>query len=281
MPTHDLDAAFDVAVDAARRAGRIQMERYERLERIVHKSEHDVVTEVDHLSEELIIDAIVRVFPSDAFLAEESGHSGGMARSTAESRDRGEPRAPAPPAPPHRLWIIDPLDGTVNYANGIPVFCVSIALAIDGRPALGVVHDPVRDEMFTARAGAGALLDGAPIRHPGKPKLSDAGVHMALPVTRYARREARIRRAIRVARNMGSASLSLTYVANGRFDAMVQAGGLSLWDVAAAGLIADEAGATVTDAAGGPWFEVSRKPRSIGIVAAAPDHHATLLAMLR
>ena len=169
----------------------------------------------------------------------------------------------------------------MNYANGIPVFCVSIALAIDGRPVLGVVHDPSRDEMFTALAGAGALLDGAPIRHPAKPKLSDAVVHMALPATRYARREARIRRAIRVSRNMGSASLSLAYVANGRFDAMLQPGGLSLWDVAAAGLIAAEAGATVTDAAGGPWFEIGRKPRSISIVAAAPDHHGTLLEMLR
>ena len=100
MAAHDLDAAFDVAVDAARRAGRIQMERYERLERIVHKSEHDVVTEVDHLSEELIIDAIHRVFPSDAFLAEESGHSGGSPRPAAQSRDGSERRAAAPPTPP-------------------------------------------------------------------------------------------------------------------------------------------------------------------------------------
>ena len=104
---------------------------------------------------------------------------------------------------------------------------------------------------------------------------------LALPHYRFARRESRIHKAIRVARNMGSASLALTYVANGRFDAYVQLGGLSLWDVAAAGLIAAEGGATVTDIAGGPWFDLSRTSRSIGIVAAAAPHHATLREMLR
>jgi myo-inositol-1(or 4)-monophosphatase len=272
----DLDAQLDIAVDAARRAGRIQMERYERLERIVHKSEHDVVTEVDNLSEALIIEALRRAFPGDAFLAEESGHSGGPAKGSTAGAT-----ANAPVPPDHRIWIIDPLDGTVNYANGIPVFCVSIGLAIGGKPALGAVYDPTRDEMFTAIAGRGAQLDGAAIRHPTKARLSDAVVSLALPHYRFARRESRIHKAIRVARNMGSASLALTYVANGRFDAYVQLGGLSLWDVAAAGLIAEEGGATVTDIGGGPWFELSRTSRSIGIIAAAAPHHATLREMLR
>lgn len=273
-----LDAELDVAVDAARRAGRIQMERYERLERIVHKSEHDVVTEVDHLSEELIIDTIRRLFPRDAVLAEESGRSTGVVA-------RGEAaRAEVPAAAPttdERLWVIDPLDGTVNYANGIPVFCVSVALVVGGRPVVGVIHDPTRNEMFTARAGAGAHLDGVPIQHPVKPKLSDAVVSLALPASRFARREQRIRKAIRVSRNMGSASLALAYVSNGRFDAFIQAGGLSLWDVAAAGLIAEEGGARVTAPDGGPWFDLAHAPKRIGILAAAPDHHATLLEMLR
>jgi myo-inositol-1(or 4)-monophosphatase len=267
----DLEAQLDVAVDAARRAGRIQMERYERLERIVHKSEHDVVTEVDNLSEALIIEALSRVFPGDAFLAEESGHSGG--------RGKGAVKGAIPSD--HRIWIIDPLDGTVNYANGIPVFCVSIGLAIGGKPTLGAIYDPTRDEMFTAIAGRGAQLDGVAIRHPTKAKLSDAVVSLALPHYRFARRESRIHKAIRVARNMGSASLALTYVANGRFDAYIQLGGLSLWDVAAAGLIAEEGGATVTDIGGGPWFDLSRTSRSIGIIAAAATHHATLREMLR
>ncbi len=292
MALPDLDIQLDVAVDAARRAGRIQMERYERLERIVHKSEHDVVTEVDHLSEALIIEALTRVFPDDAFLAEESGHSGGQGRDTAQGAaatptdgSAGAPPAqatlPLPISPDHRIWIIDPLDGTVNYANGIPVFCVSIGLAIGGKPALGAIYDPTRDEMFTAIAGRGAQLDGVEIRHPAKAKLSDAVVSLSLPHHGFARREARIHRAIRIARNMGSASLALTYVANGRFDAYVQYGGLSLWDVAAAGLIAEEGGATVTDIAGNPWFDLSRKSRSIGILAAAASHHAAMRELLR
>ena len=168
MGDAELEAALDVAVDAARRAGRIQMERYERLERIVHKSEHDVVTEVDALSESLIIDAIRHVFPADSFLAEESGHT--TASKGAGAQVAGQPG--------HHLWIIDPLDGTVNYANGIPVFCVSIALAIGGQPVLGVVHDPTRDEMFTALRGGGAHLDGVAIRHPAKEKLSDLVVSL-------------------------------------------------------------------------------------------------------
>jgi len=283
----DFADELSVAVDAARAAGRIQMEHYERLERIVHKSDHDVVTEVDHLSEELIIAAIHGAFPRDAFLAEESGRRGpvpakGTGRTGSAAGDQAaSPEVEGSDSSVRRLWIVDPLDGTVNYANGIPIFCVSIALAIDGRPVLGVIHDPARDEMFVARTGAGARLDGVPIAHPAKEKLTDAVVAMSLPPLRYARREARIRRSIRVARNIGSASLALVYVANGRFDAYVQLGGLSTWDVAAAGLIATEAGATVTDPSGGPWFDLERKTRTIGIVAAAPGHHQTFLEMLR
>jgi myo-inositol-1(or 4)-monophosphatase len=268
--TGTFEAELDVAVDAARQAGRIQMERYERLERIVHKSERDVVTEVDLLSEELIIAAVRHFFPGDGLLAEESG------------RTRAAVPVDGPVRPGDaRVWVIDPLDGTINYANGIPVFCVSIALTVGGQPVLGVIHDPTRNEMFTALAGRGAQLDGAAIRHPAKPKLSDAVVSLALPPSRFARREARIRKQIRVARNMGSASLALAYVGNGRFDAFVQPGGLSVWDICAAGLIASEGGATVTDGRGGAWFDIGRATGRNGIVAAAPDHHATFLELLR
>jgi fructose-1,6-bisphosphatase/inositol monophosphatase family enzyme len=273
-----LSAELDVAVDAARRAGRIQMELYERLERIVHKSERDVVTEADGLSEELIIAAIRNAFPEDAVLAEESGRSTGVVVKDDDSR---EPGTSAAGAAEHRLWVIDPLDGTINYANGIPVFCVSIGLVIDGRPSVGVIHDPARDEMFTAIVGQGARLDGNPVRHPAKPKLSDAVVSLALPASRFALRERRIRKAIRVSRNLGSASLSLAYVSNGRFDATIQSGGLNLWDVAAAGLIAQEAGARVSAPDGRPWFDLAYGPKSVGVLAAAPAHHATLMEMLR
>ena len=256
-----LDAELAVATDAARHAGRLQMERYERLERIVHKAEHDVVTEVDTLSENLIINAIREAFPRDSVLAEESGRSdvvGGKATAGAS----GQPTPVVDPVD-QRVWIIDPLDGTVNYANGIPMFCVSIGLTIGGRPMIGVVYDPTRDEMFTAQAGAGARLDGMPIHHPEKEKLSDCVVSLSLPRRGWATRDHNIRKAIRVSRNMGSAALQLAYLSNGRFDAFVQAGGLSLWDVCAAGLIAIEGGARLTTLDGGPWFDIRRPTKSI------------------
>ena len=261
---------MSVAIDAARRAGRLQMERYERLERIVHKSEHDVVTEVDHMSEKLIISAIRDAFPHDAFLAEESGRIEAVPAPGESEVDLTE----------QRVWIIDPLDGTVNYANGIPVFCVSVGLAIAGVPVLGVIYDPVRDELFSAQAGLGARLDGEPIRHPAKERLVDCVVSLSLPRGGWARRDAKIRKSIRVSRSMGSAALALVYVANGRFDAFVQAGGLSLWDICAAGLIASEGGASVTALDGNAWFDMSRASKSIGVVAAAPTHHRTLLELL-
>jgi myo-inositol-1(or 4)-monophosphatase len=267
-----LSAELAIATDAARAAGRLQMERYERLERIVHKSPSDVVTEVDGMSEELIIGALRGTFPDDAFLAEESGRSH-VVGAAADAGNGAAPRA-------QRVWVIDPLDGTVNYANGIPVFCVSVGLVEDGRPVIGVIHDPVRDETFTASAGGGAFLDGQPIRHPAKEKMSDLVVSLALSRRGWAARERSVRRRIRVARVMGSAALALAYVGNGRFDAFVQSGGLSLWDICAAGLIAVEGGATVTTLNGGPWFDLAYADKSIGLVAAAPAHHATLLALV-
>lgn len=275
-----LDAELALAMDAARHAGRLQMERYERLERIVHKAEHDVVTEVDELSEQLIINAIRSAFPRDSILAEESGRSDVVPADHHDGADsHGEPEPPIDPVE-QRVWIIDPLDGTVNYANGIPCFCVSVGLAIGGRPVIGVVYDPTRDEMFTAQAGAGAKLDGIPIRNPGKEKLLDCVVSLSLPRRGWARRRDRVGRAIRVSRNMGSAALAIAYLANGRFDAFVQAGGLSLWDICAAGLIAVEGGVRLTTLDGLPWFDINRPTKSIALLGAAPEHHQTLLEML-
>jgi myo-inositol-1(or 4)-monophosphatase len=259
VPDIDLARELQVASHAARAAGAIHIERYERLERIDHKSEKDVVTEVDHLSEEAILEIVRSDFPADAYLAEESGVSGPQAE---------------------RLWVIDPLDGTVNYANGLPFFAVSIALVIDGTPRLGVILDPLRDELFHAIAGGGAFLNGRPIHNPGKERIGDAVVHLGLPRSGFARQNTRYRRAVRITRQMGSAALSLTYVANGRFDAYVQWQGLSTWDICAAGLIASEGGAVVTSRLGNRWFDVGMPSRSIGIVAAMPQHHATYLEML-
>ena len=261
---HVADLAF--AVDLAQAAGRLLMERYERVERVDYKSARDIVTEVDHLSEELIIAAIRERFPGDGILAEESG------AHASEHGDATSGRG--------RLWIIDPIDGTVNYANGIPVFCVSIALAVDGRPAAGVVLDPTRGDAFAATVGGPATLNGRPITVSDKDKLSDFVISMSLAGRSVATRARRVRKAIRIGRSMGSAALALAYVANGRFDAFIQQGGMSNWDVAAAGLIAERAGATVTDMSGGPWFDLARGARTVGAIAAPPAHHATILGLV-
>ena len=285
--TGGFERELSVALEAARLAGALQIERYERLERIIHKSVHDVVTEVDTLSEQLIIETIRGAFPADRFLAEESGHShqerasfpGSSDAPSAEAVPAGRSRQPTGPG--DRIWIIDPLDGTVNYANGIPIFCVSIALVVDGRPTIGVVLDPAREDLYCAVADGGAFLNDIRIRSPLKEKLSDLVVHMALPPYGFARRENRVRKRIRVARVTGSAALALAWVGNGRFDAFVQPRGLSVWDVAAAGLIAAEGGSRVTDGEGHDWFDLARQSRGVGIVAAPPDHHATFLELLR
>ena len=266
------DLAFAIALAA--RAGEVLMDRYERLERIDYKSARDVVTEADHLSEELIIEAIRARGSGDAILAEESGEHHAVA---------GE----APLSGRGRLWIVDPLDGTVNYANGIPFFCVSIGLIVDGHPSVGVIHDPTRAETFAASADGPALLAGSlgtpshAIEASDKERLSDFVISMALNGRAAVSRSRSVRRAIRIPRSMGSAALGLAYVANGRFDAFIQQGGLSAWDVAAAGLIAERGGATVSAMDGGPWFDLAHAPRSIGIVAAPPAHHGALLALAR
>jgi myo-inositol-1(or 4)-monophosphatase len=260
------DLAFACAL--AERAGRLLLERYERVERIDHKSARDVVTEVDHLSEALILEAIRDHYPNDGILAEESG-------AHAASSDAARALAHG------RTWIIDPVDGTINYANAIPFFCVSIGLVEDGRPAVGVVHDPMRAEIFSAAADGPALLNGRAIIASDKEKLSDYVVSLALGGRAATSRGRAVRRAIRVSRSMGSSALALAYVANGRFDAFVQSGGMSAWDVAAAGLIAERAGALVTDARGGPWFDVEKATRTFGAVAAPPAPHPELLRLSR
>jgi myo-inositol-1(or 4)-monophosphatase len=271
-PTHG--AADDWSAEAAfvtriaRAAGAVLMDHYERLERIDYKSAKDVVTEADHLSERLILDAIRERFPADAILAEESG---------AHARTDGS----AATAPAGRTWVVDPLDGTVNYANGIPFFCVSVALVADGRPVVGVIHDPSRNELFDATAASATCLDDAPVAISAKDRLDDLVISMALGGRRVATRVRAVRKRVRVSRSMGSAALSLAYVSNGRFDAFVQSTGLSAWDVAAAGLIAERAGARVTNLEGGGWFELASANRSLGVLAVPPAHHAELLALVR
>ena len=255
------DLAF--AIDTARAAGQVLMDHYEQLDWVGYKSATDVVTAADHRSEELVIAAVRERFPGDAILAEESGSA----------------TAAAGAAPNGRVWVIDPLDGTVNYANGLPVFCVSIGLVVDGSPAAGVVLDPTRDELFAATANGPATLNGRPIEVSAKDELSDYVISLSLAGRSVTSRARAIRREIRISRSMGSAALALAYVANGRFDAFVQESGLSAWDFAAAGLIAERAGARVTSFTGSTWYDAALVSRTGGTIAAPPSFQPRLLAL--
>ena len=254
------------ATDVARRAGALLIDSYERLERIDYKSKRDVVTNADYASERLVIDAIKARYPGDAILAEESGEHAGVLRDDGSHNGR--------------TWVIDPLDGTVNYANGIPYYCVSIGFVVDDKPSVGVIFDPARDDLYSATADGPATLDDEPIQASTKEALSDYVVSLAVIGSGGLMRERRIAPLIRIHRRMGSAALSLAYVANGRFDAFIQNGGLSPWDVAAAGLIAERSGAVVTDLRGGPWWSGSVKGPRLSIVAAPPAQHAPVLELL-
>lgn len=254
---------LELAIDLAHQAGAIQMERYEHLEEIQAKGPRDVVTEVDHLSEGLIMRAVQQRYPNDHFYAEEIGEVAAL----------GDAKS-------GRVWIVDPLDGTVNYANGIPFFCVSIALVAGGRPVAGVVYDPTRDETFAAAVDGPSLRNGEPIRVGDKELLQDLVVTLAVGGRGTVRKRHAAMRAIRAHRSMGSSALTLSYVACGRFDVYAQGAGLSAWDVAAAGLIAERAGATVTTLDGRPWFDLAYPAKKWSCLAASPRHHASMLAML-
>jgi myo-inositol-1(or 4)-monophosphatase len=179
-------------------------------------------------------------------------------------------------------WLIDPLDGTVNYAHGIPIFSVSLAYAFEGKVTLGVVFDPLRDELFAAERGRGAALNGRPLACSDATDLGRSLLVTGFPYdawdtdqdnfanfVRFSKRSVGVRR-------LGSAALDLCYVAAGRFDGYWEMS-LHSWDVAAAGLVAEEAGARVTNTADGPDY--LSPPQSV--VAANPSIHAEILRVLR
>lgn len=253
-------------IELAQRAGEVLTASYGRIERIDYKSKRDVVTNADYASERMVLDAIKARYPGDAILAEESGEHAGVLRDDGSHNGR--------------TWVIDPLDGTVNYANGIPFYCVSIGLVVDDRPTVGVVFDPARGDLYSATVDGPATLGGEPIASSDKEALSDYVVSLAVIGRGGLARERRIAPLIRIHRRMGSAALALAYVSNGRFDAFVQNGGLSPWDVAAAGLIAERAGAVLTDIAGGPWWNPRLRGPRTSVLAAPPAQHAALLELL-
>lgn len=228
-----------VAVAAAQQAGKIIADAYRTDFRVEFKQGRhtNLVTDVDRRSEKAIVETLLAAFPDHQILAEESGN-----------HEHG--------ASPYR-WIVDPLDGTTNFAHGYPAFCVSIGLELEGRVVLGVVYDPLRHELFEAEAGKGASLNGERI-HVSKV----ASLNTALLVTGFAYdRENRQRNLVHFSRfileshgirRTGSAALDLCYVAAGRADGFWELK-LSPWDVAAGSLIVTEAGGRITDFAGNPF----------------------------
>ena len=227
--------AVNVAVRAARSAGQIILRYMNRLDslEVVEKQRHDYVSEVDRLAEAEIIRELKRAFPRDALLAEESGASG-------NSRN---------------VWVIDPLDGTHNYLRGFPHFCVSIGLLENGEPTLGVIYDPLRDDLFTADKGNGAYLNERRIRVGKRNGLGGALLATGFPYRQRRHLDAQfgMTRALLAEaediRRTGSAALDLAYVAAGRFDGYFETG-LLPWDMAAGCLLVREAGGRYCDFSG-------------------------------
>src|SRR5690348_4460123 len=229
---------IDLAVRAAKAAGAILKDGIGKLHDIRYKEgEYNVVTEVDTLAEKTIIDMIKSEHPDHTFLAEESGASQEQSN--------------------HR-WIIDPLDGTVNYAHGLPIFCVSIALEVNGEITTGVIYHPILDELFTVEKGKGAFLNGNKISVSSEKDFSKTLLVTGFPYNARENPDHCIDHFVnflkrgRPVRRLGSAALDLAYVASGRLDGFWEVS-LNPWDVAAGSLLLTEAGGTITNMQGEPW----------------------------
>ena len=232
---------LNFAVQTARDAGRILADRLGRALQVSNKGDIDLVTEADLASERLIIDRIKSHYPRHSILAEESGATDGVDFIPGKSEWK---------------WIIDPLDGTTNYAHGYPCFCVSIGLEREGKLELGVVYDPMRDEVFAAERGSGATLNERRIRVSAIDDLNAAMLCTGFPYNvrerpDFTRQFANFTMAAQAVRRDGSASLDLAYLACGRFDGFWEEG-LRPWDIAAGVLLVEEAGGQVSDYRGQP-----------------------------
>lgn len=228
---------LNFAIQTARDAGAILVDRLGRALQVSNKGDIDLVTEADLASEQLIIERIRSHYPRHAILAEESGITE-FVPGTSEWK-----------------WIIDPLDGTTNYAHGYPCFCVSIGLEHAGSIEIAVVYDPMRDEMFAAERGQGATLNGRLMRVSDVEGLNSAMLCTGFPYNvrerpNFARDFANFTMEAQAVRRDGSAAIDLAYIACGRFDGFWE-DGLNAWDVAAGLLLIEEAGGLVTDFEGG------------------------------
>lgn len=226
-----------LAMEAARKAGGILKENLGRRRSVEFKGAIDLVTEVDRLSEDFIKGEIERAFPGHGILAEESGE---------KVKDS-----------PYK-WVVDPLDGTTNFSHAFPFFCVSIAFEEHGRITLGVVYDPMMDDLFVAEEGSGAFLNNERIRVSATDSLDRSLLATGFPYDLRSSKENNIDHftafsvKAQAIRRAGSAALDLCYTAAGRFDGYWEMK-LRPWDVAAGALIASEAGGKLTDFKGGPF----------------------------
>jgi myo-inositol-1(or 4)-monophosphatase len=222
--THYLDAA----VEAARAAGDLLRQNFKRPLRVNVAEAHDIKLEIDVQTQDLITKLLLKKFPHHALYGEE----GTVGDQSSEHQ-----------------WVVDPLDGTVNYYYRIPHFCVSIALRFKGEIIVGVIYDPMREELWTGQKGESPRLNGQHFRVSGRTNLAEAVVSVGLAKTdrsidsNLPLLEAMIHR-VRKCRVLGSAALDMAYVACGRFDAYIERG-ISLWDIAAGWILVETAGGLV------------------------------------
>lgn len=226
----------NIAVRAARSAGNIMVRYLDRIDTLTieSKGRNDYVSEVDRLAEQEIIRTLRKAYPHHAVIGEETGSHGDNEYE----------------------WIIDPLDGTTNFLHGVPHYAVSIALRHRGRLEVGVIYDPIRQELFTAHRGGGALLDGRRIRVSNRPDINGALVGTGFPFRAqhhfpaYMKMFTALTEKVSDLRRAGAAALDLAYVAAGRLDGYWEIG-LQPWDMAAGVLLVKEAGGIVSDFKGG------------------------------
>jgi myo-inositol-1(or 4)-monophosphatase len=249
------------AIEAVRRAGDLQMAHFGGDMQIDKKGTIDLVTEVDLIVERMFRALVAERFPDHQVLAEELG-----GRSGAQTGP---------------CWVFDPIDGTTNYAHGIPIFCASLALEIDGVAEVAAVFDPNRQELFTAERGGGAHLNGRPLHVSKAATLVDAVLVTGFPYDVHSRVEeivglfgAFVGEA-RAVRRLGSAAIDLCYVAAGRMDGFWESD-LKPWDIAGGALVVAEAAGRVTNMEGGPFTS-----RGGEILATNGHLHPAMLAIIR
>jgi myo-inositol-1(or 4)-monophosphatase len=238
----NLHPMLNVAIKAARAAGAIINRAALDVEavRVSQKQVNDFVTEVDHASEQTIIETLLTAYPGHGILGEETGSTHGAKDS-------------------EFVWIIDPLDGTTNFIHGFPVYCVSIALAVKGKVEQAVVYDPTRNDLFTATHGRGAFMNERRIRVSKRTTLSQCLISTGFPFRKgdnfqaYLSMMSEIMQRTAGLRRPGAAALDLAYVAAGFTDGFFETG-LSPWDVAAGSLLVTEAGGLVGNFTGEPDF---------------------------